>query len=121
MQISNNYSQIPANQSVVAAQFKEQNQQEAEKQAIIQELEARGFYDIQLPRKGRYAIDERRIDGYVYHTTAKHPNLNAQLPPGFHFPIDAPIQIEIVVHRNSNDGPFPTPFYILAVRYLGGL
>lgn len=120
MKISNIYSNelINSSEPVLPPQFEEKDQQEIEKQAIIKELEARGYYDIESIIKGRYAIYNPRRglhgDGYVYHTRARHPE------PGRPFEKNQPIELEIMVHRDSKDGPFPTNFYIHYVHRLGG-
>lgn len=120
MQTSSIHSKnsITSSAPVLPPQFEEKDQQEAEKQAIIKELEAKGYYDIEPIIKGSYAIYNPRPglrgDGYVYHTRARHPQ------PGRPFEKNQPIELEIMVHRDAKDGPFPTNFYIHYVHRLGG-
>lgn len=121
MQVSNIYFRnfVASSEPLVLSQFEEKDQQEVEKQAIIRELQEMGYYDIQSPIKGRYAIYNPGRgccygDGYVYHTRARHPH------PGHPFKDNQPIELEIMVHRDSKDGPFPTNFNIHYVHRLGG-
>ncbi len=99
-------------------QFEEKDQQEIENQYILKELQELGYIDIGEIVKGRYAIwNPRRgphSDGYVYHTQARHPE--AKHP----YRKDRPIQMEILVHREAKDGPFPTKFEIFYIHWLGG-